>query len=83
MVTTETKFEGLGWNVFLQQKGQQYLLTLPKEIATGSLLEKGDPIFYYFVECDGRKALLVYLDKKKRPKENKVRLRGISFLVKK
>ena len=83
MVTIRAKFEGLGWNVRLQQKGKQYFLTLVKEVAEGSLLMKGQPIWYYFVECEKRKALLIYLDGEKRPKENAVRLRGVSFLVKK
>jgi hypothetical protein len=76
-------FEGLGWKVKLQQKRQQYLLTLAKEVALGSGLKRGDDLFYYLVECNNRKGLLVFLDGQERLKDEFVRLRGISFIVRK
>ena len=82
VVTIKAAFEGLGWQVRLQQKRSQYFLTLVKEIALGSALKRGDPIFYYLIDCGKRKALLVFLDGKERPTEDSVKLKGISFLVK-
>lgn len=79
----EAKFVGLGWNVRLQQKGKQYFLTLAKEVAIGNALQKGDPINYYFVECENRKAILVYLDGDPRPDGEIIKLRGVSFMLKK
>jgi len=76
-------FEGLGWQVKLQQKRQQYLLTLAKEVALGCGLKKGDDPFYYLVNCNDRKGLLIFLDGQARPEENVIKLRGISFMVKK
>ena len=83
MVQTKTAFKGLGWKVRLQQKGQQYLFTMVKEVALGSGLKRGDDIFYYLVECGSRNALLVFLDGKTRPDDELVKLKGISFYVKK
>ena len=83
MVTTNAAFECLGWNVRLQQKRHQYFLTLPKEIALGSGLKKGDSVFYYLVGCEQRKALLVFLDGNERSKADLVRLKGISYLIRK
>jgi len=79
----ESSFSGIGWKVKLQQKRQQYLLTLAKEVALGSGLRRGDDMFYYLVECGKRKGLLVFLDGQERLKDNLVKLKGISFLVKK
>jgi hypothetical protein len=77
----ESSFAGLGWKVKLQQKRQQYLLTLAKEVAVGSGLKRGDDMFYYLVECEKRKGLLIFLDGQERLKDEMVRLRGVSFLV--
>lgn len=77
----KTIFEAIGWNVKLQQKSHQYFLTLPKEVALGSGLKKGDPLFYYLVNCENRKALLVFLDSGQRQKAEIVKLKGISYLI--
>ena len=82
VLTTKTFFQSLGWVVRLQQKRHQYFLTLAKEIALGSGLKKGDQLFYYLVECNKKKALLIFLDGDQRPKEEMIKLQGISFLVK-
>jgi hypothetical protein len=79
----ESTFEGLGWKVKLQQKRQQFLLTLAKEVALGSGLKRGDDIYYYLVNCENRKGILLFLDGNERIKDDFVRLRGVSFLVKK
>ena len=81
VLITKTIFQSLGWVVRLQQKSHQYFLTLAKEIALGSGLKKGDQLFYYLVECNKKKALLIFLDGE-RPKEEMVKLQGISFMVK-
>jgi len=82
VVATKTAFVGLGWKVRLQQKKSQYLLTLVKEVAIGSGLKRGDDIFYYLVECDNRKGLLVFLDGQMRPNDEQIKLKGVSFYVK-
>ena len=66
----ESVYEGLGWKVRLQQKRQQYLLTLVKEVAIGSGLRRGDELFYYLVDCEKRKGLLIFLDGQERLKED-------------
>ncbi len=66
----------------MQQKSHQYFLTLAKEIALGSGLKKGDQLFYYLVECDKKKAILIFLDGSQRPEGEVIKLQGISFLVK-
>lgn len=63
-------FQGLGWKVRLQQKRSYYFLTLVKELVLGNALKQGDEVYYYLVNCDGRKALMVFLDGKERPKED-------------
>lgn len=77
-----THFEGIGWKVKLQQKRTNYFLTLAKEIVVGNALKKGDEVYYYVVDCEGRKALLVFLDGKERPMEQFVQLRKITFFIK-
>ena len=74
-------FEGLGWKIRLQQKRANYFLTLAKEIVLGNVLKKGDEVFYYLVDCEGRKALLVFLDGKERVSTNHVQLNGTTFQV--
>ena len=58
-------------------------MTLVREVAIGCGMKKGDDLFYYLVECGKRKALLVFLDGQDRPEEDLIKLRGISFYVKK
>jgi hypothetical protein len=60
-----------------------YFFTLAKEVALGNGLKKGDSIFYYLVECNGRKAILAFLDNSERPKDKTVKMKGVSFLVEK
>lgn len=78
-----TRFEGLGWKIRLQQKRRSFFLTLAKEIVVGNGLRKGDDVFYYLVDVDGRKGVLIFLDGKERPDDNLVRVKGTSFLIKK
>ena len=80
-VITRLTFEGLGWLVRLQQKKTNFFLTLAREVALGSALRKGDPLHYYLVTCEDRKAILVFLDGQQKPKGEVVKLRGTSFLV--
>lgn len=84
-LTTSThhnvRFEGIGWKIRLQQKRANYFLTLAKEIVLGNVLKKGDEVFYYLVDCEGRKALLVFLDGKERVSTNHVQLNGTTFQV--
>lgn len=75
-------FEGIGWKIRLQKKRSNYFLTLAKEIVIGNALKKGDEVFYYLMDCEGRKALLVFLDGKERANTNSLQLKGISFLIK-
>ncbi len=83
-VKIKATFEGLGWNVRLQQRRHQYFFSLVREIAIGNALRKGDKIFYYLVELDNkRKAILVFLDGEQRPNGNTIKLKGTSFLVRK
>ena len=58
-----------------------FFLTLAREVALGSALRKGDPLHYYLVTCEDRKAILVFLDGQQKPKGEVVKLRGTSFLV--
>lgn len=83
MLITETKFVGLGWKVRLQQRRHQYFLSLVREVAIGNALKKGDEIYYYLVQHEKRKAILVFLDGDERPKQDVLKLGGFSFLVKK
>jgi hypothetical protein len=76
---TKSKFEGIGWSVRLQQKRANFFLTLAKELVVGNALQKGDEVFYYLVNCEGRKAVLVFLDGQERPKTDDVALNGASF----
>lgn len=78
----EAIFEGIGWKIRLQQKRTNYFFTLAKDIVVGNALKKGDDIFYYLVCCEGRKALLVFLDEGERPLKNSVQLNRISCLIK-
>ncbi|MBW2972798.1 hypothetical protein KY346_00215 [Candidatus Woesearchaeota archaeon] len=79
----QVSFQGLGWKVLLQQKRTNYFLTLVKEIVLGNALKKGDSLFYYLVECNKRKAILIYLDGNGRPGEDLIKLKGSSFIVSK
>lgn len=66
----------------MQQKRTNYFLTLVKEIVFGNALKKGDMLYYYMVNCNKRKAVLIFLDGKVRPEDELVKLNGSSFLVK-
>ena len=79
----QVSFQGLGWKVRLQQKATNYFLSLVKEIVLGNALKKGDSLFYYLVECNKRKAILIYLDGKGRPGEDLIKLKGSSFIMSK
>jgi len=74
-------FEGIGWSVRLQQKRTNFFLTLAKEIVVGNALKKGDAVFYYLVNYQGRKAVMVFLDGQERPDAERLRLNGTTFLV--
>jgi len=45
----------------------------------GNALKKGDDLYYYLVDCEGRKGLLIFLDEKERPIENELNLTKISL----
>lgn len=76
-------FEGIGWKVRLQQKRSNFFLTLSKELILGNALKRGDEIFYYLINCEGRRALLYFLDGKERPEANEVQITTTAFIVKK
>lgn len=76
------RFLGFGWKVRLQHKRTSHFLTLVKELVLGNALRTGDELYYYLVECEGRKAVLVFLDKLERPEAERVRVDGVTFLVK-
>ncbi len=76
-----TSFEGIGWSVRLQQTRTNYFMTLAKEVVIGNALKRGDAVYYYLVDCDGRKAILAFLDGKERPSANVIRLGRITFLI--
>jgi len=79
----QSKFEGLGWAVRLQQKRGYFFITLAKELIVGNMLKRGHPLYYYLVDCGGRKAILAFLDGKERPAEDLLKLdRGV-FVFKK
>lgn len=59
---------GLGWKVKVQEKKRNYLLTLAKELVLGNLIKKGDELYYYLGDINGRKAIITLLDSK--PLEN-------------
>lgn len=67
-------FQGLGWKVKLQQKQTNYFLTLAKEIVLGNALKRGDELYYYLVDCNHRKVLVIFLDGKERPQESEITL---------
>ena len=73
------QFDGIGWKIRLQQKRSNYFVTIAKEIILGNALERGDNIFYYLVDCEGRKALLVFLDGQERLNNKQVFLRKSHF----
>jgi hypothetical protein len=79
---TKSKFEGIGWSVRLQQKRANFFLTLAKELVVGNGLKRGDPVYYYLVDCDGRKAILTFLDGQERPTDQTLRLGQASLLAK-
>ncbi|MBW3002316.1 hypothetical protein KY338_04095 [Candidatus Woesearchaeota archaeon] len=81
MVKIQVSFQGLGWKVLLQQKRTNYFLTLVKEIVLGNALKRGDELYYYLVECNKRKGILIFLDGKGRPGEDLIKLKGQSFLI--
>jgi len=71
----------MGWKIHLQQKRTNYFLTLAKEIVLGNALKRGDNLFYYLVDCDGRKALLVFLDGQERIEDKQVFLNKSHFFI--
>ncbi|MBD3361476.1 hypothetical protein GF358_01660 [Candidatus Woesearchaeota archaeon] len=79
----QVSFQGLGRKVLLQQRRTNYFLTLVRELVLGNALKKGDSLFYYLVECNKRKAVLIFLDGKGRPGEDIIKLKGSSFMVSK
>lgn len=80
--TNSVSFEGIGWKVRLQQKRSYYSITIAKELVLGNMLKKGDNIHYYLVDCNGRKAILAFLDNKERPPEHQITINRMTFLVK-
>jgi len=88
VVTTQSQeeqliFEGVGWTVRLRQKRTNHFISIAKEIVLGNLLKKGDDLFYYLVDCQGQKALLLFLDGKERPKGTHVQISKSTFSSKK
>ncbi len=73
------KYQGLGWKVKIQQRHESYYVVLAKEIMFGNALKKGSELFTYLVDCEGRKALMVYLDQKEREIDQSVATSTISF----
>ncbi len=55
---------GLGWKIKVQQGSRNFSITLAREIVLGNLLQKKDELYYYLVNIEGRKAVLLFLDKK-------------------
>jgi len=76
-----TIFEGVGWKVRLQQKRSYFFLTMAKELVVGNALKRGDDVFYYLVNYEGRKGLLIFLDSKERPKTDLIHLTKNSSLL--
>jgi len=68
-VTIMLDYTGLGWKVKLRQKRASYFCTLAKEIIVGNTLKQGDELYYYLVNVEGRKGVLVYLDGSERNRE--------------
>lgn len=63
---------GLGWKVKIQEKKRNYSFTLAKELVLGNLLNKGDEIYYYLANINGRKAIITLLDSQ--PLENSAKI---------
>jgi hypothetical protein len=61
-VTKMLDYTGLGWKVKLRQKRASYFCTLAKEIIVGNALKQGDELYYYLVNVEGRKGVLMFLD---------------------
>ncbi len=59
----EIDFKGLGWKIKLQERKKNYFITLVKELVLGNLLKKGDELYYYLTDIEGKKALVIMLDK--------------------
>ena len=62
----ETEYDGLGWRAHLRKKRSSHFLTLATELIIGNGLRQGDALYYYIVNVEGRKALLLFLDGKER-----------------
>lgn len=77
----KAQFEGIGWKIRLQQKRSNYFLTVAKEIVLGNALKRGDDLFYYLVDCEGRKALLVFLDSQERMEDARVFMNESRFFI--
>ena len=58
----EFNYLGLGWKVCLRKRRASYFLTLVKELVRGNALNQGDELYYYLIDMDGRRALLLFLD---------------------
>ena len=59
-------FLGLGWCVRLRRVRNNHSVSIVRELVLGNGLKKGEQIYYYLVNVEGRKALLLYLDGKER-----------------
>ena len=58
------EFQGLGWQLKVQSKRNNYLMTLVKEVVLGNGLRKGSELYCYLTKFKGRNALLMFLDEK-------------------
>ena len=56
----------LGWKVKLRKKRASYFCTLAKELVVGNALKQGDDLYYYLVNVEGRRGVLVFLDGEER-----------------
>lgn len=77
----KAKYEGLGWQVRLRKKGNSYYLNLVKEVVLGNYLKKGQEMFYYLGDVDGRKVVVLYLDGKGRSDAEQIKVDNRTFLV--
>jgi len=55
-------FVGLGWEKRIRKIGYSHLLLIDKSLIIGNQITSKKPLYYFLIEHDNRKALLVYLD---------------------
>ncbi|KKP30757.1 MAG: hypothetical protein UR15_C0001G0002 [Parcubacteria group bacterium GW2011_GWA2_31_28] len=65
-------FMGIGWKSKLLKKRATFYISINKLVVDGCCLEKGDELYSYLSEDEqDRKIVLVYLDGKKRGKNER------------